>query len=672
MLKKNLIFLFLISSVIINAQIKLNNRLNLMPWPKSIVENHQQFIINNKFSISINDAKSERLNSQTTRFLRRLSNRTGVFLDKGFALKNNNKSITSLIINYKIIGKLKLGVDESYELKILDNKINIKANTDIGAIRALETLLQLISSKKDFYYFPGVEIHDSPRFAWRGLMIDAARHFEPVNVIKRNLKGMAAVKLNVFHWHLSDDQGFRIQINSWPKLYQMASDGQYYTHEEIRNVVNFADKLGIRVIPELDIPGHATSWLVAYPEMASKDTIYQLQRNAGIFDPTIDPTKPITYKILGDVITEVSSLFPDKYFHIGGDENKGKQWDANQNIQNFKKNHDFKTNHDLQNYFNSKILAILKKNGKIMMGWDEILQPTLSKDVVIQSWHGKKHMLKAAALGYKTLLSRGYYIDLLKSAGYHYKNDPIDNPDSLTKVQLKNILGGEATMWGELVTPLTIDSRIWPRTAAIAERLWSPKNINDVNNMYKRLKVISFRLEALGLTHIRNKEVILRNITNNQDISSLMILSNICEPLKGYKRNYGGTEYNTFSPFTLFADACTADASDAMEFKKIVKQFLLKPNLKNKKDIIKYLAKWISNYEKFETLDKNPILKSIELPYKNLSDLSKILKRNLLKKSNHKHLKKASKLLVMIKSPFVDVEFVIHDDLERLLSYLKR
>jgi len=149
---------------------------------------------------------------------------------------------------------------------------------------------------------------------WRGLMIDAARHFEPVNVIKRNLKGMAAVKLNVFHWHLSDDQGFRIQINSWPKLYQMASDGQYYTHEEIRNVVNFADKLGIRVIPELDIPGHATSWLVAYPEMASKDTIYQLQRNAGIFDPTIDPTKPITYKILGDVITEVSSLFPDKIF----------------------------------------------------------------------------------------------------------------------------------------------------------------------------------------------------------------------------------------------------------------------------------------------------------------------------------------------------------------------
>lgn len=670
-MKKSLFTFIALNFLIINcnSQPKLNEKFNLMPWPQNITENNSKFLIDSSLTISIIGKDSGRVHNAATRFLRRLSNRTGVFINEGFPIKTKNGTI---VISFDYISNLTIENDESYSLNIESNIINIKAKTDVGVLRGLETLLQLTNNDSSNHYFHGVTIKDSPRFVWRGLMIDVARHFQPVDVLKRNLRAMASMKLNVFHWHLTDDQGFRVQIKSRPKLHELGSDGQYYTHHQIKEVVEYAANLGIRVVPEFDIPGHATAWLTAYPEIASKDTIYSIERYAGIFDPTLDPTNNKTYEIIEDVFSEMAPLFPDNYFHIGGDENEGKHWDENKKIQKFKKKHNLKTNHDLQNYFNIKIREILKKNNKIMMGWDEILQPTLPKDVVIHSWRGKEAMVKAAKQGYKTILSKGYYIDLLKSVDHHYINEPIQENNDLTETQLKNILGGEATMWSELVTPLTIDSRIWPRTAAIAERFWSSRNINDLENMHKRLVVISNQLEELGITHIRNRNVILRNIGKHQNITPLINLTKICEPLKAYQRNKGGKEYKSYSPFTQFVDACNADAEDVIPFNNAVTEFLESPSANNTK-LIAFFDKWIVNNLEFQKINNNPMLGVLEPLSENLAALSSILKNGVSNtKLSNKDYTKSISLIKQLEKPTADTELAIISALKKLTTAFEK
>ncbi len=671
------LILFIVGSQHSFSQNNLFESYNLMPWPKEISKNNQKFIINEKFSIAVNDIENKRIAEATTSFLRRLSGRTGIFIDNGFAVEVSKNNYSSLVINFERQGKLKLNEDESYILKVTNNQVSLNAVTDIGVIRGLETLLQLLEFNETQYFFSGALIKDSPRFPWRGLMIDVARHFQPIAVLKRNLDAMASVKLNVFHWHLTDDQGFRVESKVYPKLHQLASDGQYYNQEQIKDIVAYAQLRGIRVIPEFDVPGHASAILTAYPEIGSKDTISTIERYAGVFDPTLDPTNDKTYEFLDNLFKEITPLFPDDYFHIGGDENEGKHWNSNPKIQEFKKAHALKTNHDLQTYFNIKLEKILKKYHKHLMGWDEIMTPNMPITAVIHSWRGENEglskggsLIEAAKKGYKTVLSNGYYIDRMQSVTNHYLIDPIGDV-KLTEAEKSRVLGGEATMWSELVTPLTIDSRIWPRTAAIAERFWSAKEVNDVDNMYKRLETISYKLEELGITHIKNRDVILRNISNNQDISSLLALQQICEPLKIYTRNKGGTEYKSYSPFTLFADACTADAPDAIKFNKIVSNFLKDSTIDNKEDILYYLNKWISNYEKFEKLNSSPILKKINIPYKNLASLSDILKNILITKtSNSKQCQKINTLLKKLQVPFVDVELIIYNDLKKLSEQL--
>ncbi len=662
-----LVFTFLLAFSSL-AQNNVTQRLNVMPWPSQINENGNSFVLDKQFTISIPDKNNQRITKYTTRFIKRLAERTGIFINKPTASVDDNTS--SLRLTYNRIGKLEINEDESYELVVSKTSVKLHATTDIGVLRGLETLLQLVSNSEKEYYFTGVSIKDKPRFTWRGLLIDVSRHFEPIPVLKRNLQAMAAVKMNVFHWHLTDDQGFRVEIKSRPKFHELASDGDYYTQKEIVDLVQFAADLGIRVVPEFDVPAHATSWLVAYPEIGSKENhTYSIERNSGIFNPTLDPTNPKTYEIIADVFAEMAVLFPDAYFHIGGDENKGKHWNSNKKIQSFMKEYDLKNNHELQTYFNIEIQKILKKNNKIMMGWDEIFQDNLPKDVVIHSWRGNKSMIKAASLGYKTVLSQGYYIDLLLPASKHYKNDPLSYNTGLTTEQAKNVLGGEATMWGELVTPLTIDSRIWPRTAAIAERLWSPQTIQDEQNMYKRLEVISQQLENIGITHIRNRDVILRNITDNQNINALIDLIGVCEPLKGYTRNKGGTKYKTYSPFTLFADACTADAYDALQFKYQVDSFIKNKDDADLKQIKNQLLKWSLNYSNFKKLESNPKLEQI-LPLSILlSDVSKQFLEILDTKdvSEEKNLKIKATLKEMDK-PYADVELVIVNSLNKLLD----
>jgi hexosaminidase len=397
-------------------------------------------------------------------------------------------------------------------------------------------------------------------------------------VIKRNLDGMALVKLNALHLHLTEDQGFRIESKRFPELHTRGSDGKFFTQDEMREIIAYAQARGIRVVPEFDIPGHATSWVVSHPELASLPGPYAIERRWGIFDPVLDPTNEATYSLLDGFLGEMAALFPDAYLHIGGDENNGKQWAANPRIQKFIHEHGLQDNAGLHAYFNRRLSAILTKHGKKMIGWDEIFHPDLPHESVIHSWRGPEALAEAARRGYDGILSNGYYIDLNYSAANHYGTDPLPAATTLTAEQQKHVLGGEATMWAEWVTPENIDSRIWPRTAAIAERLWSPRQINAVDDMYRRLKTVSARLEEAGLRHDANYALMLRRLAGDSatpaDIAALRAFVDLIEPVKGYQREEFHSKYVQSTPLTGLADTARPDSAAARDFTNAAERFL--------------------------------------------------------------------------------------------------
>lgn len=679
-----LIFLFLIGSLTIESQQMKGREYNLMPMPLEISEGTGNFEINSNFTVGIKGPENEssRISNAAVRFLRYLTNKTGVFIDEGFAKPVQQKNAeVSLLIGFSASPEVVLGVDESYELEVKQDRIEIRAATDIGAMHALSTLLQLLTVDEGRYVIPGVLIKDAPRFVWRGLMMDVARHFMPVEVVKRNLDAMAFVKLNVFHWHLSDDQGFRLEVESLPNLHEKASDGQYYTQDQIRDIVHYASERGIRVVPEFDVPGHATAILTAYPEFASKKGIdYKLERYAGIFDPTLDPTNEQTYEFLDTLFKEIAPLFPDRYFHIGGDENEGKHWDENESIQKFMKDNDLGDNHELQTFFNIKLEKILARYGKSLMGWEEIMTKNMPKTALIHSWKGVNEgmepgesLIKAVKNGYQTILSNGYYIDLMLSVEDHYLVDPMPQV-ALSEEEANRILGGEATMWSELVTPLTVDSRIWPRTAAIAERFWSPRSVTDVDDMFRRLEVISNSMELMGLRHLQSREYLLRNISNYQDVQALRDLSHISEPFKIYSRNAGGTQYKSFSPFTLFADACVADAGDVRQFRRSVKKFILAHDQQSRQEVMDYLERWSGIYGKLDAIRPNAPLLSPLMPYaKRVRDISELMIVAMNSDElSQENMKKLQHLLKSKEDPEnnLDVDLAVIPDLMDLADFL--
>lgn len=567
---------------------------DIMPAPAKIAPAAGKFRVTEAFSVAGEGEPGTRARDAAARFMFRLSGRTGLFLKQDFLRSQAPGDGVALGYACERTGKLEPNEDESYRLAVARDRISLTARTDLGVLRGLETLLQLLSSDDKGCYFPCVEVEDAPRFTWRGLMIDASRHFMPVDMVKRNLDGMAAVKLNVLHWHLSDDQGFRVECRTWPRLHKFGSDGNYYTQDQIRDVIAYAAGRGIRVMPEFDIPGHSTSWLAAYPEYAGSAGPFAIERKFGIFDPTFNPTLEKTYAFLDAFIKEMAALFPDPYFHIGGDEVSGVEWNNSPAIAAFKKKHGFADNAALHAYFNTRILKSVARYGKKMVGWDEIFQPGLPKDIVIHSWRGREAMIESAKKGYRSLLSNGYYIDLCQPAFEHYLNDPVTEDAPLTEDQKKLILGGEATMWAELVTPETVDSRIWPRTAAIAERFWSPQSVKDVEDMYRRMGIVSPQLEEHGLRHISSQAMLLRRLSGKECTAALKTLADVTEPLKRYAR-HEQADYTSLSPFTRFVDACPPESMTARNFRASVDRFLRTKDKALADEIKASLARWRDN-----------------------------------------------------------------------------
>ena len=596
--------------------------LNLMPMPASVQPASVSLPITQSFSVSVTGGHDPALEAGVQRFITQLSRQTGI----PFRSKTSGAATLTVHAEKGLEAVQKLGEDESYQLTISESGAQLTAPTTLGVLHGLQTFLQLVAITPSGFAAPAVTIKDQPRFPWRGLLIDVSRHFIPIDVLKRNLDGMETVKMNVLHWHLSDDQGFRVESKVFPKLAGMGSEGHYYTQAEIRDFISYAHDRGIRVVPEFDTPGHSRSWFVGYPELASGDGPFSVESENAPSSVT-DPTREETYKFMDKFVEEMGKLFPDAYFHIGGDEVDGKFWDSNSKIQAFKQAHGMKTNQDLQAYYNQRLQKILDKHHKIMIGWDEILHPDLPKTIVVQSWRGQESLAAAARQGYSGILSYGYYLDLMWPAARHYAIEPMSGgAATLTPEQQKLILGGESCQWAEWVTPENVDSHIWPRNAVIAERLWSPQSVTDVNSMYTRMYAVSIQLDSLGLMHNSARDRMLQRMAGTGDIASLQVLADVVEPVKDYHRwddSKGPIDFH--APLTHMIDAVYPESETAREFSTVVQQFV-QSGYKDRAAAAKirsWLTLWRDNDAKLRPLLPQSALLQEDIPVsQNLSMLS--------------------------------------------------
>lgn len=689
-------------------------QITLMPLPSELELGSGFFKINSDLGVSVTGSANPKIEKALDRFYSKLGDITGNEIEK--------KEGAQLLIDYKnTIGEYpSLKDDESYSLKISDSKIQLSANSNTGILYGLESLLQLAKQENEAWVFPELELKDNPRFPWRGLMIDVARHWVSKETILRNLDAMAAVKMNVLHWHLTEYQGFRVESKKYPKLHEMGSQGNFYSQEDIKEVVAYAADRGIRVVPEFDVPGHTTAWFVGHPELASAPGPYVLDSVFGILDPVMDPTRNEVYDFLDGFIGEMADLFPDDYLHIGGDEVKPKQWEESLDIKNFMKENNITDPHELQAYFNIRLQKILAKHGKQMMGWDEIIHPDLPKDgIAVQSWRSHKSLWDAARSGNKAVLSSGYYLDYKRPASFHYSVDPMqitgavtieidstnwkgyectlyvqgteieghlylfgqgenlrgvmnfmetasdfsnvqvqgetmtfsaeasvgtvnyelttkadsingkasialfkidikgkrtggsDMPDGeelpkfekiepLTAGQEKNILGGEACMWSEMVDNITVDSRIWPRAAGVAEKLWSPQVLtSNVDDMYRRLMVLDDDLELIGMKHKESGREIVQNIVQEPYLEPLQTLVDVLQEDEFFNRMliYDPVLYTT-TPLNRIVDAARPESYVAYTFNKDVDAWLETGDYSAKERIQGRLTTWSENHSK--------------------------------------------------------------------------
>ena len=495
---------------------------SLTPQPKSAIWSDGALKLEGAFRVTWRDCHDVRMTPALARFQHDAAALTGMDLSRqaGPALNIACRADPTA---------------EGYRLAITAEGVALDADGPLGVLRGLATLRQLIETTPPGAALPYARIDDAPRFVWRGLMIDTVRHFMSLETVKRQIDAMERVKLNVLHLHLSDDQGFRVESKRYPKL-QATGDGQFYTQAQVRELVAYAAARGVRIVPEFDVPGHTRAVAEAYPQFALAPA--KPANPLAAMDRALDPTKDETYRFLDALFGEMASLFPDAYFHAGGDEVSDAVWLDHPHVQAFMKAQGLASKQALESHFHRRVAAILKTHGKTMIGWEEVAADgTASKDVVIQAWQTSNATSDAVAKGHRTIVSAGYYLDLLEPASFHYQYDPLDTSSAgltpaeaergrklnplvaaimkdalvakplppLTPEQEKLVLGGEAPMWAEIATDEMLESRLWPRAAALAERFWSPRTVRDTDDLYRRLPVLQDQLQLQGLQDQANQ-----------------------------------------------------------------------------------------------------------------------------------------------------------------------
>ncbi len=450
-----------------------------------------------------------------------------------------------------------LNDDYSYSLDISGDGLKIEASSDWGAITACSTVRQLISDG----HLPYCRIADRPRYAWRGLMIDTVRHFMSIATLKSTIEVMAYFRLNVLHLHLTDDQAFRFRGKDHPEL----ASNQCYEVEELRELVEFAADRAVRIVPEIDVPGHATSWLTARPEWGSGCMVLPT-KNFGVHEACLDVTNPVVVRGVHSVIREVAGVFPDRYFHIGGDEVDATWWNASERVQQYMDAHGYTNFREVQSAFNRKLTTELILIGKSPIGWDDVLHPDLSDEMTVQIWRGTRARDTALSAGHDCVVSSPYYLDLCFPAFMHYRIHPDQSSDEIKLEQKKwlsdgklehvrggleltldfggipvlpdrgcgRVLGGEACMWSELVEETLLDRRVWSRMPAIAERFWSDRPVVDENDLYRRLEIHLARLATEGWMAESPLVPVI-----SEDMKNVYPLLEMLEPVKWYARSLG-------------------------------------------------------------------------------------------------------------------------------------
>jgi hexosaminidase len=438
---------------------------------------------------------------------------------------------------------------EGYLLNVGTEQIRITANTPAGVFYGVQSLLQLlpVSPMNREVVVPGVSIKDYPRFQWRGIMLDVSRHFFSKEYVKRYIDQLAHYKFNRFHWHLTDDNGWRVEIKSYPRLTQVgswrvprigtfnsndppkpgekATDGGFYTQEDIKEVVRYARERYIEVLPEIDVPGHSMAAIAAYPELSvTKDTTTKVNPGSSFstwygngkftmnIDNSLNPTDENVYKFLDKVFGEIATLFPFEYIHIGGDECYKGYWEKDPNVQAFMKKNKIKDGNDLQGYFTKRVASIVIGKKKKVIGWDEILESQLPPGVDVMSWRGVKGGIEAAHQKRKVVMSPNpqYYLDM-------GQGEPSIEPPIYDHARLKTvyehevtppgvdstfILGGQGNLWTEQVpTTAQVEYMTYPRAFAMAESFWSPGKAKDWNGFIDKVENHFARLDSLNVNY---------------------------------------------------------------------------------------------------------------------------------------------------------------------------
>ena len=421
-----------------------------------------------------------------------------------------------------------LDSDSSYRLVLDEHGVRIHAANQWGALCALATLTQFLSLQDQLY---GITIEDAPRFPWRGVLLDPARRFLPLTALKRTISGMSAMKLNTLHLHLTDDQGIRFPSRRWPRL----PSQDHYSRAELEQLVAFAADHGVRVVPELDVPGHVTAWLTAYPRLGLEGT--SATRRFGVHRAALNPIEPLVFEVLRDLLDEVIEVFPDACIHLGGDEVHPEAWARSAAIDAFMAEAGLDGPRDLQAWFTERLVRMVLDRGRTPILWDEALHQRLAPfgdQLIFMCWRGATWRDRALAQGHRCVVAAGAYLDLNYPAQWHYRYDPAApqaelialEDELLTASAFGNVadglrwthqwragqvdpllpgtseqlvLGGQACLWGELVDDATLDQRLWSRLPALAELWWTPPQERVTESLPERLLLTHSYLEATGL-----------------------------------------------------------------------------------------------------------------------------------------------------------------------------
>ncbi|TYA92334.1 beta-N-acetylhexosaminidase [Seonamhaeicola marinus] len=443
--------------------------------------------------------------------------------------------------------------EEGYTVSVTYDKIVLSGKTAKGVFYGIQTLRQLLpasikpnNNKIKALTIPAVEIKDYPRYVYRGMHLDVGRHFFSVDFIKKYIDFIVMHKMNTFHWHLTEDQGWRIEIKKYPKLTSIGSErketivghggtwnskdvkydgkpfGGYYTQEQIKDIVAYATKRHVTIIPEIELPGHSLAAIAAYPELGNTGEQYEVGTRWGVYPEIYAPTEK-TFSFLEDVLTEVMDLFPSEYIHIGGDEAPKKQWEKSVFAQQLIKEKDLKDEHGLQSYFIQRIEKFLNSKGRSIIGWDEILEGGLAPNATVMSWRGTKGGIAAAKEHHDVIMTPQHacYFDHYQVKTKEAKaKEPLaiggnvtvsdvyayePTPEELTEEESNYILGAQGNVWTEYIkTTEHLEYMVLPRMTALSEVVWSSKKHRDWEDFHKRLQYIVKRYDALGYNYAKH------------------------------------------------------------------------------------------------------------------------------------------------------------------------